>query len=152
MGFGTLQSEKESVAALDAVANALNVPRTEYFGIINNANQFILKLVLAEGYQAVGAPPPGYVADTGLVVAGKDVAPSTSQSGAIPAGTNVQVTRAKCSVGWRRLVPPYDEGHLDLPDDVAPPGKFFHYVVWTAGQSRAGTPQITAAIRHGDLK
>lgn len=114
------------------------IQRTEQFSIRNDAPSFKIILALAEGYDESGEEPPaGYKTDTGLTVTGQNVMPGTTQSGFVQAHINVLATHAKCSVRWKRLVAPFDEGNLNLADRYAPAGKFFVRVGWAVVQHDA---------------
>ena len=138
-----LNDHSQAVAALRSIANG--APRTQEFLIRNDASDFLLTLVLAEGYDDTGSPPAGYQTDTGLTVTGQNVAPGTTQSGLVQPSINVQANLAKCSLHWKRRLPPYDEGDLTLDDQRASLGKSWVRIGWGVGQSRVGPsalPQI----------
>src|SRR3974390_3383619 len=101
MKLANLQDENGGRKALEQVSAAGDLPRTQDFFIVNEQTQFILTLVLAEGYDKAGAIPPGFETDTGLTVTGTDVVPKTRQNGVIQPQIDVQVTFAKCSLHWK---------------------------------------------------
>jgi hypothetical protein len=134
---------------LEKAITKISAPeRTQYFEIVNETTQFILTLVLAEGYDESASIPQGFEKDTGLTVTGTDVVPGTTQKGVIQPQINVQATLAKCSLHWKRTINPFDERDLNLQDQIAPAGKFFIYCGWAVTQKGARDKQPNIIGRH----
>jgi hypothetical protein len=149
----TSQSLRDAGAVQQAFKTIVDTSRFDYFvARIYNTGQCVqweIRLLLIEGlFEGTWQQPPGYVQNTGVILAGDQILPGQSQTTYLPSHIKCQATRIRSSVQWVRS-DGYEPPVQTLPDQVAKLGVYFVWSGWKwcappdlKSESKETPPQI----------